>query len=47
MKKEIFEAQHLVEAKEEAFKKMNMKEENLVSIVSLRISAPMKMVLIR
>ena len=28
MKKEIFEAQHLVEAKEEAFKKMNMKEED-------------------
>lgn len=30
MKKEIFEAQHLVEAKEEAFKKMNMKEEDLI-----------------
>ena len=30
MKKEIFEAQHLVEAKEKAFKKMNMKEEDLI-----------------
>ena len=30
-----------------SIKPYNMKEENLVSIVSLRISAPMKMVLIR